>query len=73
MPFSNATIIPGHYYPFISLPTLCVFLYGPTTIYNSFICCLLIHLGSVFQAGGKKRRCVFPTILFPATSMVSST
>ena len=71
MPFSDAAINPGHYYPliFVFSPYVCSFM-AVTTIYSSFICCLLIHLWSVFQAGEKKMNYGSLTILFPATSMM---
>ena len=74
MPFSNATIIPGHCYSSSSAfpPCLCS-LMALIIIYNSSICCLLIHLWSASQAGGKKGRHMSLSILFPATSMMSGT
>ena len=55
MPFSDATIISGHHCPLICVFSPYVYTFiAVTTIYNSFTCCLFIHLWSVFQAGGKK-------------------
>lgn len=45
MPFSDATIISGHHCPLICVLSPYVYTFiAVTTIYNSFTCCLFIHL-----------------------------
>ena len=45
MPFSDATIISGHHCPLICVLSPYVYTFiAVTTIYNSFTCCLYIHL-----------------------------